>query len=479
VLLMKKTIYMHGQRSRIANRFRAVLATIAVCFFVALGQQPTLAQDSLEAGKTDFAEILADLATAGVVDENARDAETGLPGELLDPAIEPLELDLRLIPLTKSELELLAPKWLEIVRAKTEEVMAAQISISRTDGDVEDAAREVLTELVLVRGALFKKYSNVISAWEKKGGDAQIIADYRAYKSSVVVEETRTADYQTLYAEAVKWLIDRDGGVAVAINVVVIAASVLSLLLFARVVRRFARGWISRVPNLSKLLQAFMVTLIYWFVLAIGLMAVLSALGIDISPVFALIGGASFIMAFAFQDALGNVASGLMIMINRPFDEGHYVDIGGVGGTVKSVSLVATTVITPDNQVIVIPNRNVWGNVMTNVTASDTRRVDLVFGISYEDSISNALKVIEETTRAHPLILTDPEPVIRVHELADSSVNFICRPWTKTIDYWTVYWDLTQQMKEAFDAAGISIPYPQQALHIQSGSMVNPDEITT
>jgi small conductance mechanosensitive channel len=476
---MKKQVYMHGQRSRAVSRFRAVLATIAACFFVAIGQQPAFAQDRLEAGRTDFAEILADLATVGVVDENARDAETGLPGELLDPAIEPSELDLRLIPLTKSELELLAPKWLEIVRAKTEEVMAAQISISRTGGDVEDAAREVLTELVLVRGALFKKYGNVISAWEKKGGDVQIIADYRAYRSSVVVEETRTADYQTLYAEAVKWLIDRDGGVAVAINVVVITASVLSLLIFARIVRRFARGWIRRVPNLSKLLQAFMVTLIYWFVLAIGLMAVLSALGIDISPVFALIGGASFIMAFAFQDALGNVASGLMIMINRPFDEGHYVDIGGVGGTVKSVSLVATTVITPDNQVIVIPNRNVWGNVMTNVTASDTRRVDLVFGISYEDSISNALKVIEETTRAHPLILSDPEPVIRVHELADSSVNFICRPWTKTTDYWTVYWDLTQQMKEAFDAAGISIPYPQQALHIQSGSMVNPDEIIT
>ena len=123
---------------------------------------------------------------------------------------------------------------------------------------------------------------------------------------------------------------------------------------------------------------------------------VLSALGVDISPVFALIGGASFILAFAFQDTLGNLASGLMIMINRPFDEGEYVDIGGVAGTVKSVSIVATTVTTPDNQVIVIPNKNVWGNVITNVTASDTRRVDLVFGISYEDSIPDAMRVINE-----------------------------------------------------------------------------------
>ena len=142
------------------------------------------------------------------------------------------------------------------------------------------------------------------------------------------------------------------------------------------------------------------------------------------------------------------------------------MDVGGVAGTVKAVSIVATTVVTPDNQVIIIPNRNVWGNVITNVTASDTRRVDLVFGISYEDSIPDALKVITETVKAHHLVLEDPEPVVRVHALADSSVNFVCRPWAKTSDYWAVYWDLTQQMKERFDEVGISIPYPQRDLHI-------------
>jgi small-conductance mechanosensitive channel len=154
------------------------------------------------------------------------------------------------------------------------------------------------------------------------------------------------------------------------------------------------------------------------------------------APIFAMIGGASFILAFAFQDTLGNLANGLMIMINRPFDEGDYVLVGGVGGTVKTVSIVATTVNTPDNQVIVIPNKNVWGNVITNVTASDTRRIDLVFGISYDDSIEDAQKVMDEVVHAHPLVLKDPEPVIRVHELGASSVNFVCRPWALTTDYW-------------------------------------------
>jgi small conductance mechanosensitive channel len=194
-------------------------------------------------------------------------------------------------------------------------------------------------------------------------------------------------------------------------------------------------------------------------------MAVLSTLGVDITPLFALVGGASIILAFAMQDTLSNLASGLMIMIYRPFDEGDFVDVGGVAGTVKTTNIVATTVTTPDNQVIVIPNKNVWGNIITNVTASDTRRVDLVFGISYDDSIPEAIHVLEEAVAAHPLVLKEPEPTIRVNELADSSVNFICRPWVKTDDYWTVYWDLTRHVKELFDEAGISIPYPQQDVH--------------
>jgi hypothetical protein len=190
---------------------------------------------------------------------------------------------------------------------------------------------------------------------------------------------------------------------------------------------------------------------VYWLTIAFGLMVVLAALGVNITPLFALVGGASFIIAFALQETLGNLAAGLMIMINRPFDEGDYVLVAGLGGTVKHVSVVSTTVTTPDNQVIVIPNSKVWGDVITNVTASDTRRVDLVFGIGYGDSIEQAQKVLEEVVAHHPLVLKDPAPVIRVNELADSSVNFIVRPWTKTGDYWTVYWDLQRAVKEAFD----------------------------
>ena len=436
-----------------------VLIVLALIF----SSDPVFAQ---ETAQEEQAQRVAEAVTDLAVNETARDAETGLLAEVLNPDIPLNELELRLIPLTRTELEALSEVWLEIVRDATEGVMAAQIAIARTEGDIEDAARNNLAELILERGKLFDKYSRVISSLEKKGGDADQISEYRAYRSSVIVEETRNTDFETLLAEALRWLVDKDGGISVGLNIFILAVSLLGLLLAAKFVRRIARRFMSRVPNLSKLLQVFLATVIYWLVLAFGLLIVLSAIGIDISPVFALIGGASFILAFAFQDTLGNLASGLMIMVNRPFDEGDYVDVGGVAGTVKAVSIVATTVVTPDNQVIIIPNRQVWGNVIKNVTASDTRRVDLVFGISYEDSIPTALDVITEAVKAHPLVLEEPEPVIKVHALADSSVNFVCRPWAKTTDYWAVYWDLTQQMKEKFDEAGITIPYPQRDLHI-------------
>ncbi len=426
--------------------------------------------ESTGPGAEQAARSAAEAVADAVIDDTARDDKTGLSVEVLDPAIASSELELRLVPLTQTELGDLAAAWQEIVRAKTEDVMAAQLAIFRTEGTVADAARTHLTELVTLRKDLFDKYSKILDAWELKGGNAETIQELRLYRAAIIVEETRTADFETLVAQLLAWLTDRDGGVEVGIEIAVIVASLIGLIFLARISRSLCRKYISRVRQISKLLQAFLVGFVYWLVMAFGLMVVLSGLGIDISPIFALIGGASFILAFAFQDTLGNLASGLMIMINRPFDEGDYVDVGGVAGTARSVNIVATTVVTPDNQVIVIPNKNVWGTVIRNVTASTTRRVDLVFGISYEDSIPDAIRVMEETVKAHPLVLAEPPPMIRVNELADSSVNFVCRPWTRTEDYWTVYWDLMQQVKQAFDAAEISIPYPQQDIHVKTAS---------
>ncbi len=401
-------------------------------------------------------------------ESDAPGEEIALAPELFDPGISTEALAYRIIPLTTSELDPLAQAWLGIVQSKTAEIAERQVALLDDPSAATDAAYQEIARMVEDRAGLFERFTMVVNALESKGGDPAVVSELRAYRDSVLFNETILASPKAIASAFLNWLTRADGGLAIALDIGVVALAFLALLFVSRFARRLARRWIGRVPNISKLLEAFLVGVVFWLVIAVGLLFVLAALGVNVTPLFAMIGGASFILAFALQDTLGNLASGLMIMVNRPFDEGDYVLVGGVGGTVRSVSIVATTVTTGDNQVIVIPNKNVWGNVITNVTASDTRRVDLVFGISYEDSIEEAEKVIAEIARAHPLVLSDPEPTIRVHELGASSVNFICRPWTRTSDYWSVYWDLTHRVKTAFDEAGISMPYPQQDVHIKT-----------
>ena len=412
--------------------------------------------------------LLAFCEPAFAQDTEAAAVAKGPSAELVDSGISTEELAHRLIPLTREELDPLAKAWLEIVKSTTEEISERQVALLNDPSSATEAAYQQLARMVEERAGLFERFSMVVDSLESKAGDEALVTELRAYRDSVLFNETLLASPKAIAIAFWTWLTRSDGGLLIAKDIGVVILAFVALLFVSRSARGLARRWFGRIPNMSKLLEAFLVGAVFWLVIVVGLLFVLAAIGVNITPLFAMIGGASFILAFAFQDTLGNLASGLMIMINRPFDEGDYVQVGGVGGTVRSVSIVATTVTTPDNQVIVIPNKNVWGNVITNVTASDTRRVDLVFGISYEDSIPDALRVIEETVAAHPLVLADPEPVIRVHELAASSVNFVCRPWTKTADYWTVYWDLTHRMKEAFGDAGISIPYPQQDVHIRT-----------
>ena len=428
----------------------------AILTLAGVAAAPVHAQDAAPSGDQAQTEAAAP----------AEDTGPDLPQRITDPLIDDAELVVRLLPLTVDELKAAAEVWLGIVKAMTTEMADAQVAIMQYEGPIEDAVRDNLTELALRRKALFENYNAVVDAWEKKGGAPEEIAIYRAYRNSIIIEETRTADAETLAKEALAWTMHEDGGIRLAIQAGVTIVALIGLILFARLLRSGVRRAFRRVPHASHLLIAFLVGVVYWLTIAIGLLIVLSAVGIDISPLFALFGGAAFILAFALQDTLGNLFSGLMIMINRPFDVGDYVDAGGVAGTVQKVSIVSTTINTPDNQIIIVPNKSVWGNVITNVTGSSTRRVDLVFGIGYGDSIEDAQRVMEETVAAHDLVLSDPAPTIRVHELGDNSVNFVCRPWVRTEDYWTVYWDLHRQVKENFDANGISIPFPQRDVHV-------------
>ncbi|WP_068115513.1 mechanosensitive ion channel family protein [Tropicimonas marinistellae] len=441
-----------------------ILLVLVLPFDTAAQEAP--ASDSPQAETTEPAQAEAPADDAGAASGDAAE-EPAYPAGLDDPGIDLDELELRLLPLTADQLSALAAAWQANVQQQSQAVVDATIDSQSGGGETSADDLENIVRLSEERGLGFARFGAVVDSLAKKGGDEAEVAKYRAYRSAIAVEEKQQADWRTLLRMGLNWVTSEDGGQKLAIRVVVIGISLFALFLVARVVRAYARRLLQRVPDLSKLLQAFLSLVVYWVTVAVGLMIVLSALGVDVTPLFAVVGGASFIIAFAMQDTLGNLAAGLMIMFNRPFDEGDYITAGGTSGTVKSVSVVSTTVTTPDNQVIVIPNSKVWGDVITNTTASDTRRVDLVFGIGYDDSIEEAQQVLEEVVNAHPAVLDDPAPVIRVGELADSSVNFIVRPWVQAADYWTVLWDLTRSVKEAFDAKGISIPFPQTDMHVK------------
>ena len=398
--------------------------------------------------------------------ESVQQTQPSYPAGLDELSIDLEELQLRLIPLTAEQLGPLAAAWQEHARTATQAAVDKSLEIRSAEEAQAEKLREERLALLEERRSIFEKFSAVISSFETKGGDTAQVEALRAYVSAITMEERSSATAEEFTDSILNWLISPEGGLQVGFRIAVVLGALFALLIIARIVRSWARRLFARVTTLSRLLQSFLVMVVYWLTIAFGLMIVLAALGVNITPLFALVGGASFIIAFAMQETLSNLAAGLMIMINRPFDEGDFVQVAGLGGTVRHVSIVSTTIATPDNQVIVIPNSKVWGDVITNVTASDTRRVDLVFGIGYSDSIEQAQKVLEEVVGKHSLILKEPAPVIRVSELADSSVNFIVRPWTKTSDYWSVYWDLQRAVKEAFDANDISIPFPQTDMHL-------------
>ena len=252
-----------------------------------------------------------------------------------------------------------------------------------------------------------------------------------------------------------------------ALRLLVFLAVIFLFRIFSRVTRRVVRAATDRSSlDLSDLLKNMLVSISGGTVMAVGILMALSQVGISLAPMLAGLGVAGFIIGFALQDSLGNFAAGAMILIYRPYDVNDFVETAGASGLVKKMNLVSTTITTFDNQTLVVPNSKIWGDVIKNVTAQHLRRVDLEFGIGYDDDIELAEKVLSEIVEAHEKVLKKPQPNIRLHTLGDSSVNFIVPPWVKTDDYWDVYWDIMREVKLRFDREGISIPFPQRDVHL-------------
>jgi small conductance mechanosensitive channel len=264
-----------------------------------------------------------------------------------------------------------------------------------------------------------------------------------------------------------EWIVENGPQWVFKLVVFVLILVVFSLL--SKVVRRIvSRALASSRVHASKLLQDLLASFAGKAIFLVGILIALAQLGIQIGPVLAGLGIVGFIIGFALQETLSNFAAGVMILIYRPFDVGDAVETGGISGKVKQMNLVSTTITTFDNQRVIVPNRKIWGDVIRNINAEKIRRVDMLFSIGYDDDPDLADRILHEIVDHHELALDDPPPVIRLHTLGESSVDFIVRPWVKSENYWEAYWHITRAVKKRFDEEGISIPFPQQDMHIYS-----------
>jgi len=222
--------------------------------------------------------------------------------------------------------------------------------------------------------------------------------------------------------------------------------------------------------NYDKMLVDFLGSILKAVLMLFVIVASLNQLGVDTTSLVAILGAAGLAIGLSLQDSLKNFAAGVMLLVFKPFKAGHYVDAGGESGTILKIGIFTTTMLTPDNKEVIVPNGGIYSGNITNYSIRPTRRVDMVFGIGYGDDLLKAKTVLQQMVTEDDRILSDPAPQIAVGELGDSSVNFVVRPWVNTSDYWGVKLDFTEKVKLRFDAEGISIPFPQMDVHIQQDS---------
>lgn len=246
-------------------------------------------------------------------------------------------------------------------------------------------------------------------------------------------------------------------------------ASALAVFVIGRWVARFVTGMVvraSRRARVDETLLGFLRNVVYLMLLIVVCIASLGCLGVDTTSASAILAAAGFAVGMALQGSLGNIASGVMLVVFKPFKVGDYVNLGGTGGTVVEIQMFSTVLLTPDNVRVIVPNGNITSGAISNYSAENKRRIDLVVGCGYNDDLKAVRQFLENTVAAESRILTEPQPVVAVAELADSSVNFIVRPWVSSGEYWAVKYDLTERIKLGFDEFGFTIPFPSRDLFV-------------
>ena len=368
---------------------------------------------------------------------------------------------------TEENLSSVEPTGDEALKKKGQELekigQAAKKAAEKKE-EVKTHLLENLNDIREQKTKLIDRLNVILNELDKKGGDTN---NYRLYVAAVGGIKVDVTDTKTALSTIKGWIKSEEGGLRWAKNFITFFSIVIAFWVVAIVVSSLVGKVMSLSKNSPTLFRKFIVITIRRVTTLVGIIVGLTALEINVGPIFAVLGAASFVLAFALQGTLSNFANGLMILFYKPFDISHSIEVSGVKGKVHAMNLVSTNIRTADGKSITIPNNAIWGNVIINATDTDSRRIDMIFRISYKDDLEKTAKILREILNSHPLIIKEPEgPVVELHELSEYSINIACRPWVKVDNYMRVYWDITKQVKTRFDQEGISIPMPQQEIYL-------------
>ena len=345
-------------------------------------------------------------------------------------------------------------------------MLAARQAADGTDADLIQAARFESERLQLS----VTRLRGVVAQLDRLGGDTlEMRRTLIEEQGSLALALVDTDIASVLYAEATTKLKDwlASSGVNTLLSVFLFIAILVAARWLAGVARRVTgRALRHSDQSISQLLKETLISMAGTVVFLIGVLVALSQVGVSVTPMIAGLGVVGFIVGFALQDTLSNFASGAMILAYRPFDTGDFISAAEVEGTVKKMNLVNTTIVTIDNRVLIIPNSKIWGGVIMNFTGQHLRRTDVIYSVSYSEDLDHVQRVLEELIAADERFLSDPEPIVRVKQFSDSSIDFLVRAYARTEEFWETLWALNKAVKQRFDAEGITIPFPQRDVHM-------------
>jgi small conductance mechanosensitive channel len=442
---------------------------VAVLAFLFVFSAMARAQEELEGEEPPDPEVIEAALSAVLASKlNSFDPDPAQATTVSDPEIDLQVLELRLRPLALDALEHELEAWRLLLENRSRAHSEARIALAEAnqpengnqgqDGEREsgdagvDPERKALIEdadeLRESRIRTSDRLRVVLEAYREKGGDEDIIDEYAKYDSALDDMDVDMSDRETAVETIRTWAVSTHGGKRIAKKVGIFALALLLALLVGRLIAAAVYAALKRTGTSGELVRRFLRTWIRRIALLIGGLWGLSLIDVSVTPLLAALGAAGFILAFALQNSLSNLASGLMIVFQRPFDVGDSIEAAGISGTVKKVSLFTTYLSTDENKQVIVPNNMIWDDVVVNATGADTRRLSIEFELDPDQSLAEVRRTLLEEMEAHPDVLDSPPPEVKLAHIGSDGMTFVCWPWVETSKRDQVRWELVASVGE-------------------------------